>query len=417
MGIAREVALRAKEAQHTIARASTDTKNAILLKIAELLEKEKDRIFEENQKDVEEAKKKNLKSALVDRLLINEKRLYGMIQSLKEIAALPDPVGEIVEMKRRPNGLLVGRMRIPLGVIAVIYEARPNVTTDIAGLCIKSGNAVVLRGGSEALRTNLALVSIIKRAISEVQNGVNPDIIGFIEDTSREHILELIQLEDVVDLVIPRGGEGLIRFVSENARVPVLKHYKGVCHIFVDEFADIGKALRICLNAKVQRPSVCNAVETILVHEKIAEKFLPELGKLFTENRVEIRGCEVTRKFIPNAKPATEDDWYAEYLDLIVAVRVVKNLDEAIFHIKKYGSSHTEAIVTENYTNAMRFIKEVDSSSVMVNASTRFADGYEYGLGAEVGISTSKIHAYGPMGLEGLTTLKWIVFGDGHIRE
>jgi glutamate-5-semialdehyde dehydrogenase len=306
-------------------------------------------------------------------------------------------------------------MRIPLGVIATIYEARPGVTIDIASLCIKSGNAVILRGGSEALETNSVLVQLIKKAVRD--EGIDDNIVGFINDPSREHIFELLKLEELIDLVIPRGGEGLIRFVAENSRVPVLKHYKGVCHIFVDEFADLEKAYKVCLNAKVQRPSVCNAMETLLVHEKIAEKFLPTMGKIFREHGVELRGCEKTRKIISYAVPATEDDWYAEYLDLILAVRVVPSIDEAIEHIKKYGSSHTEAIITENLENAMKFIKEVDSSSVMVNASTRFADGYEYGLGAEVGISTTKLHAYGPMGLEGLTTLKWIVFGNGHIRE
>jgi glutamate-5-semialdehyde dehydrogenase len=272
-----------------------------------------------------------------------------------------------------------------------------------------------LRGGSEALETNSVLVQLIKNAIKD--EGIDDNIVSFINDPSREHIFELLKLEELIDLVIPRGGEGLIRFVAENSRVPVLKHYKGVCHIFVDEFADLEKAYKVCLNAKVQRPSVCNAMETLLVHEKIAEKFLPTMGKIFREHGVELRGCEKTRKIISYAVPATEDDWYAEYLDLILAVRVVPSIDEAIEHIKKYGSSHTEAIITENLENAMKFIKEVDSSSVMVNDSTRFADGYEYGLGAEVGISTTKLHAYGPMGLEGLTTLKWIVFGNGHIRE
>lgn len=410
----REIGERAKKAQAEIARASTDKKNQILMKIAEELWEKKDEIIKANLQDIENAEKNGLSSAMIDRLKLDEKRIKAMIRSVEEIVALPDPVGEIVEMRKRPNGLLVGRMRIPLGVIGVIYESRPNVTVDISALCIKSSNAVILRGGSEAINTNSALARIIKEAISS--EGISPDIIGFIEDTSRERVLEMIQLDDILELVIPRGGEGLIRFVTENSKVPVLKHFKGVCHIFVDEYADIQKAFKICLNAKVQRPSVCNAMETLLVHKNIAEKFLPKMGEIYKEHNVEIRGCEITRKYIPWAKPATEDDWYAEYLDLILAVRVVEDIDRAIEHIKKYGSSHTEAIITENYTNAMKFIKEVDSSSVMVNASTRFSDGYEYGLGAEVGISTTKLHAYGPMGLEGLTTLKWIVFGDGHIR-
>ncbi len=415
MGLAREIAEKAKKAQPQIARASSDKKNKILQKIAEYLEENIESILSANQKDLSNAEKNGANKALLDRLKLDEKRVKALIKSVEEIIKLPDPVGQIIEMKPRPNGLLVGRMRIPLGVIATIYEARPGVTIDIASLCIKSGNAVILRGGSEALETNSVLVQLIKKAVRD--EGIDDNIVGFINDPSREHIFELLKLEELIDLVIPRGGEGLIRFVAENSRVPVLKHYKGVCHIFVDEFADLEKAYKVCLNAKVQRPSVCNAMETLLVHEKIAEKFLPTMGKIFREHGVELRGCEKTRKIISYAIPATEDDWYAEYLDLILAVRVVPSIDEAIEHIKKYGSSHTEAIITENLENAMKFIKEVDSSSVMVNASTRFADGYEYGLGAEVGISTTKLHAYGPMGLEGLTTLKWIVFGNGHIRE
>jgi glutamate-5-semialdehyde dehydrogenase len=415
MGLAREIAEKAKKAQPQIARASSDKKNKILQKIAGYLEENIESILGANQKDLSNAEKNGANKALLDRLKLDEKRIKALIKSVEEIIKLPDPVGQIIEMKPRPNGLLVGRMRIPLGVIATIYEARPGVTIDIASLCIKSGNAVILRGGSEALETNSVLVQLIKKAVRD--EGIDDNIVGFINDPSREHIFELLKLEELIDLVIPRGGEGLIRFVAENSRVPVLKHYKGVCHIFVDEFADLEKAYKVCLNAKVQRPSVCNAMETLLVHEKIAEKFLPTMGKIFREHGVELRGCEKTRKIISYAVPATEDDWYAEYLDLILAVRVVPSIDEAIEHIKKYGSSHTEAIITENLENAMKFIKEVDSSSVMVNASTRFADGYEYGLGAEVGISTTKLHAYGPMGLEGLTTLKWIVFGNGHIRE
>jgi len=415
MGLAREIAEKAKKAQPQIARASSDKKNKIIQKIATYLEENIESILSANQKDLSNAEKNGANKALLDRLKLDEKRIKALIKSVEEIIKLPDPVGQIIEMKPRPNGLLVGRMRIPLGVIATIYEARPGVTVDIASLCIKSGNAVILRGGSEALETNSVLVQLIKKAIKD--EGIDDNIVGFINDPSREHIFELLKLEELIDLVIPRGGEGLIRFVAENSRVPVLKHYKGVCHIFVDEFADLEKAYRVCLNAKVQRPSVCNAMETLLVHEKIAEKFLPTMGKIFREHGVELRGCEKTRKIIPYAIPATEEDWYAEYLDLILAVKVVSSIDEAIEHIKKYGSSHTEAIITENLENAMKFIREVDSSSVMVNASTRFADGYEYGLGAEVGISTTKLHAYGPMGLEGLTTLKWIVFGNGHIRE
>jgi glutamate-5-semialdehyde dehydrogenase (EC 1.2.1.41) len=319
MGLAREIAEKAKKAQPQIARASSDKKNKILQKIAEYLEENIESILSANQKDLSNAEKNGANKALLDRLKLDEKRVKALIKSVEEIIKLPDPVGQIIEMKPRPNGLLVGRMRIPLGVIATIYEARPGVTVDIASLCIKSGNAVILRGGSEALETNSVLVQLIKKAIKD--EGIDENIVGFINDPSREHIFELLKLEELIDLVIPRGGEGLIRFVAENSRVPVLKHYKGVCHIFVDEFADLEKAYRVCLNAKVQRPSVCNAMETLLVHEKIAEKFLPTMGKIFREHGVELRGCEKTRKIIPYAIPATEDDWYAEYLDLILAVK------------------------------------------------------------------------------------------------
>lgn len=411
----REIGERAKRAQAQLSTASTEKKNRILLKIAEDLWRRKDEILESNRADVENASRKSLSTAMIDRLRLNEERIKAMIRSVSEVASLPDPVGQIVEMNRRPNGLLVGRMRIPLGVIGVIYEARPNVTVDISVLCIKSSNAVILRGGSEAINSNRILVRVIKDAIEA--EGLSPDVIGFVEDTSRERVLELIKMDDILEVVIPRGGESLIRFVTENSKVPVLKHFKGVCHVFVDEHADLEKAFKICLNAKVQRPAVCNAMETLLVHKNIAEKFLPRMAEIYRKHNVEIRGCERTRKYVPWAKPATEDDWYAEYLDLILAVRVVDSIDEAIEHIRRYGSAHTDSILTENFPNAMRFIKEVDSSSVMVNASTRLSDGYEYGLGAEVGISTTKLHSYGPMGLESLTTLKWIVIGDGHVRE
>jgi glutamate-5-semialdehyde dehydrogenase len=311
---------------------------------------------------------------------------------------------------------MVGRMRIPLGVVAMIYESRPNVTADAVGLCLKSGNSVILRGGSEAFNSNLAIAGILKKTLKE--SGINPDIIGFIPVTDRAAINELLKLEDYIDVVIPRGGEGLIRTVVENSRIPVLKHYKGVCHIYVDSEADLNKAYRICFNAKVQRPGVCNAMETLLVHEDMAEVFLPEMIAMFEKAGVEIRGCPKTMAIVPTViKKATEADWYEEYVDLILAVRVVGSLDEAIDHIEKYGSNHTEAIITENYTKAMRFLKEVDSSTVLVNASTRFSDGGQFGLGAEVGISTSKIHAYGPMGIEGLTIEKFVCLGDGQIRQ
>jgi glutamate-5-semialdehyde dehydrogenase len=337
-----------------------------------------------------------------------------MAKGLEEVALLPDPVGEIVKMWKRPNGLLVGRMRIPLGVILLIYESRPNVTIDSAGLCFKSGNAVILRGGKESLRSNLALAEVFRSVLRDF--GLPEDAVQVVPTPERQAMEYLLELEDYIDLVIPRGGEGLIRFVVEKSRIPVIKHYKGVCHVYVDDEADLEKAIKICVNAKCQRPGVCNAMETLLVHEKIAPEFLPRLAKEYSAYGVELRGCPKTLSILPNAKPATEEDWYAEYLDLILAVRVVSSLDEAIEHISKYGSNHTEAIVTENYTKAMKFIQEVDASLVLVNASTRFNDGGELGLGAEIGISTTKLHAYGPMGLEELTTTKFIAFGNGQIR-
>ena len=414
MDYIRNIAKRAKESQVYLRLSSSSKKNKILLRSANLLRENSEKIIQANKKDIELAMKKGAKSSTIDRLKLDSKRIESMAISLEEIASLPDPVGEISHMKRRPNGLLVGRMRIPLGVIGVIYESRPNVTSDVAGLCIKSGNSVILRGGSESLNSNKEIANLIRLSLSE--EGVPEDCVVLIEDTSRELIVDLLKQEDLIDLIIPRGGEELIRFVSENSRIPVVKHFKGVCHIFVDKYADMEKALKICLNAKVQRPSVCNAMETLLVDKDISEEFLTKMSELYRQNNVEIRGCERTRKIIPWAKEATEDDWYAEYLDLILSVKVVDGIDEAMEHIRKYGSSHTEAIITENWSNAMKFINNVDSSTVLVNASTRFSDGYEFGLGAEVGISTSKIHAYGPMGLEGLTTLKFVVFGEGQIR-
>ncbi|HON96330.1 MAG TPA: glutamate-5-semialdehyde dehydrogenase, partial [Deltaproteobacteria bacterium] len=327
----------------------------------------------------------------------------------------PDPVGRITGMARRPNGLVVGRMRIPLGVVAIIYESRPNVTADAAALCLKSGNAVILRGGSEAIHSNAAIVKILRESLRST--GIDPEAVGFIPVADRQAIMDMLRLEDLIDLVIPRGGEGLIRTVSENSLIPVLKHYKGVCHIFVDRQADLEKAYSICLNAKVQRPGVCNAMETLLVDSPVAGIFLPKMAELFTKNGVELRGCSKTRAHLPDIRPATEDDWYAEFLDLILAVKIVEDLHEAIDHIEKYGSNHTEAIITENYTRAMEFLHQVDSSTVLVNASTRFSDGGEFGLGAEVGISTSKIHSYGPMGIEDLTIQKFVCFGNGQIRQ
>ncbi len=410
-----EIARRAKVASRQLTTLSSGQKNEALEAMAEALLASKVMLQEANLKDLEQARTNNLSAAMIDRLTLSDKVIEGMARALDEIAELPDPIGNISNMTRRPNGLMVGRMRIPLGVMAMIYESRPNVTADAVGLSLKSGNATVLRGGSEAFNSNIAIVGVLKDALRKV--GINPDIIGFIPVTDRSAIMEMLQLEDLIDVVIPRGGEGLIRTVAENSRIPVLKHYKGVCHIFVDREADLEKAYRICHNAKVQRPGVCNAMETLLVDAPIAETFLPEMLKRLMDSGVEIRGCERTRAIVDGLNEASPDDWSTEYVDLILSVKVVDDMYRAVDHIEEFSSDHTEAIITENYTRAMEFIRLVDSSSVIVNASTRFADGGEYGLGAEVGISTSKVHAYGPMGIEGLTIEKFVCFGDGQIRE
>jgi len=412
----RAIARKAKQAGRSLATLGSAEKSAVLRRMALALRAKSEDLKAQNAADLEKARADGLPAAMLDRLTLSDKVIQGMAQALEEIADLPDPVGTITNMVRRPNGLMVGRMRIPLGVVAMIYESRPNVTADAVGLCLKSGNAVILRGGSEAFHSNQAIVAVLKATLTE--SGMDPDIIGFIPVTDRAAIMEMLKLEDDIDLVIPRGGEGLIRTVVENSRIPVLKHYKGVCHIFVDRDADLDKAYSICHNAKVQRPGVCNAMETLLVDAAIAEQFLPEMVKRYQESGVEIRGCPRTRNIVPSiTTAATEDDWYAEFLDLILAVKVVDTLEEAIDHIERYGSNHTEAIITENYSRSMRFLKEVDSSTVLVNASTRFSDGGQFGLGAEVGISTSKVHAYGPMGVEGLTIEKFVCFGDGQIRQ
>ena len=408
------MAKTAKKASKELATLDSEVKNQILRKVAQKIREKKEELQKINEKDVNLAKEKGYSRAFIDRLSLSDKIIESMAKGLEDVASLPDPVGEVVKMWKRPNGLLVGRMRVPLGVIAIIYESRPNVTIDAAGLCFKSGNAVILRGGKEALNSNLALGNIFRETLKEF--NLSEDAVQVVPTPDRTLMEYMLELEEYIDLVIPRGGEGLIRFVTEKARMPVIKHYKGVCHVYIDEFADLKMAKEIAINAKCQRPGVCNAMETLLVNEKIAEKILPELGEEYKKLGVEIRGCEITRKYIPWAKEATEEDWYAEYLDLILAVRVVNDIDSAIEHITKYGSNHTEAIVTENYERAMRFLKEVDASVVLVNASTRFNDGGELGLGAEIGISTTKLHAYGPMGLEELTTTKFIVFGNGQIR-
>ncbi len=410
-----EIAERSRNASRVLAKLSSSTRERAIRRMAESLMANKTRLLKVNSAEVQKAVKDGLKPSLVDRLTLNEERLQSASQGLIEIAGLPDPVGAIKRMWKRPNGLLVGKMSIPLGVILIIYEARPNVTVDAAGLCIKSGNAVILRGGSEAIRTNRAIVKILRSACKE--SGIPEDAIQLVPTTKRSAITELLKMDEFIDLVIPRGGEELIRFVSEHSKIPVIKHYKGVCHIFVDSSADIEQAIRICYNAKVQRPGVCNAMETLLVHRDIAKEFLPRMKKEYDKAGVELRGCQETKKILQDIKLATEDDWYAEYLDLILAVRIVKDIDEAIAHIEKYGSQHTEAIITRDYKNAQKFLNEVNSSTVLVNASTRFSDGYQLGLGAEIGISTSKIHAFGPMGVEELTTEKFIIYGDGQIRE
>jgi glutamate-5-semialdehyde dehydrogenase len=410
------IAQGAKDSSRRLATLGSSEKADVLKKMAHAIRKNSAMLKQQNEIDIKNAYANGLSPAMIDRLTLTDKVIEAMATALTEIAELPDPIGSITNMTTRPNGLMVGRMRIPLGVVAMIYESRPNVTADAVGLCLKSGNAVILRGGSEAFNSNLAIVKVLKGTLEGT--SINPEAIGFIPVTDRAAINEMLKLEEYIDLVIPRGGEGLIRAVAENSRIPVLKHYKGVCHIYVDSEADLDKSYRICFNAKVQRPGVCNAMETLLIHEDIAPLFLPEMIVMFENAGVEIRGCPKTKTIVPSVrKDAAEADWYEEYVDLILSVKIVGSLDEAIDHIEKYGSNHTEAIITENYTKAMRFLKEVDSSTVLVNASTRFSDGGQFGLGAEVGISTSKIHAYGPMGIEGLTIEKFVCFGDGQIRQ
>jgi glutamate-5-semialdehyde dehydrogenase len=411
----RGMARKAREASRLLARLSTAAKNKALLAMAEDLERHQERLMKENRKDLAAGKKAHLSPSLIDRLRLTPSVIQGMAEGLREVARLPDPVGEVIRMWRRPSGLTVGRMRIPLGVIGIIYESRPNVTTDASGLCLKSGNSVILRGGSEAFHSNQAIGQLLRNVL--VETGLPHEAIQIFPHTDREAIREMLQLEGDIDLIIPRGGEELIRFVTRHSKIPVIKHYKGVCHIFVDETADLEMATRVCLNAKVQRPGVCNAMETLLVHQKVANRFLPKVAKALQREGVELRGCSQTRKILSHIKEAREDDWSQEYLDLILSVKVVKGIEEAAEHIARYGSSHTEAILTSDYRNAQRFLREVNSSCVLVNASTRFNDGFELGLGAEIGISTSKLHAFGPMGLEELTTTKFIVYGEGQIRK
>jgi glutamate-5-semialdehyde dehydrogenase len=410
-----DMAYAARAASKQIAICSSDQKNASLLKIAEKLKQNASLIQNENIKDVNLAKEKGLSNAMIDRLTITDATIASMIQGLQEVVQLPDPVGTTSASWKRPNQLHVSRMRIPLGVIGIIYESRPNVTIDAAGLCLKAGNAVILRGGSEAIHSNQALAKTIHEALAET--GLPEEIVQVVPIPNREAVTWLLHQEEYIDLIIPRGGESLIRFVVENSKIPVLKHYKGVCHVYVDDGADLEMAEKICFNSKVHRPGVCNAMETMLVHKNIAERFLPVMGNQFSKAGVEIRGCPETCRILPQSKPAMEEDWPEEFLDLILAVKVVEDMNSALEHIRKYGSNHTEAIVTKDYSRAQKFLKEVDSSVVLVNASTRFNDGGQLGLGAEIGISTSKLHAFGPMGVEELTTTKFIVLGEGQIRE
>ena len=405
----------AKRAAEILANLSTEMKDAALEAIATELENSMEEILAEHRKDLEAGEKAGLRKDLMDRLLLNEARIRGMAEGLREIIKLKDPVGDVIEMWRRPNGLMVGKMRVPIGVIGIIYEARPNVTIDAAGLCLKAGNAVILRGGSEAINSNRILAWIAAEAIARV--GLPAGSIQLVQTTDREAVSVLLGLNEYLDLLIPRGGAGLIRRVINEARVPVIETGTGNCHIYVDEGADLQMALDIVFNAKTSRPGVCNAVETLLVHRDIAPDFLPEIYRLFKQNQVELRGCPATREIIPDINEAVESDWEEEYLDYILAVKVVDDFDEAVSHINIYGTKHSEAIITNDYSRSQRFLKEVDAAAVYVNASTRFTDGNQFGLGAEIGISTQKLHARGPMGLNELTTCKYIIYGQGQIRE
>lgn len=410
-----DVGRRARAASRVMARATTALKNNALAAIATAIDASAAELLAANRQDLDAAKAHGLDEALIDRLTLNPSRVGAMSEGLRQIASLADPVGEITGLNYRPSGIQVGRMRVPLGVIGIIYEARPNVTADAAGLCLKSGNATILRGGSEAIQSNRAIARCVHRGLE--QAGLPADAVQVIDTTDRAAVGELLKMRDAVDIIVPRGGKGLIERVSREATMPVIKHLDGVCHVYIDDKADLKKAIAIAFNAKTQRYGTCNTMETLLVARGVAGQVLPELGRLYREQGVELRGCAATREILKDAGAASEQDWYTEYLAPILAIRIVDGLDQAMEHIRVYGSQHTDAIVTEDITRARRFLAEVDSSSVMVNASTRFADGFEYGLGAEIGISTDKFHARGPVGLEGLTSLKYIVIGDGHVRR
>lgn len=413
--IIRTMAVQARDAAAGLLSLSTAEKNRVLRQVAEILDRKRAVIQAENSKDLQSGREKGLSLAMLDRLTLSDKVIDSMIQGLDEVRALPDPVGSMENLSLRPNGLQVGRMRVPLGVIAMIYESRPNVTIDAAALCLKAGNAVILRGGSEAIHSNLALARVLQEALTAV--GIDEKAVQVVPVTDRRAVHFLLQQDEYIDLVIPRGGEGLIRSVSEMSRIPVLKHYKGVCHIYVDRDADLAKATPVIINAKAQRPGVCNALEGLLVHEAVAKDYVPEIVASLHAAGVEVRGCEKTVALSPLAKVATKDDWGREFLDLVLVLKVVKDMEEAEVYIREHGSKHTEVILTENYTTARKFIAQVDASAVMVNASTRFNDGGQLGLGTEIGISTTKLHAYGPMGLEELTTRKFVVLGQGQVRS
>lgn len=410
-----ETVKQAKEAGRRIARASTSEKNAALGAMAAKMRQDRQAILSANQQDVAQARSAGLGEALVERLALNEQRLQEMVTSVEAVATLPDPVGQVIRSWRQPNGLEIRKVRVPLGVIGIIYESRPNVTSDCASLCLKSGNTVVLRGGSESFRSNRAIAASLRSALASC--GLPEAAVSAIPVTDRAGVDAMLRLDQYIDVIIPRGGEALIRKIVETSRIPVIKHAKGVCHVYVDEAADVEMAKAIVLNAKCQRPATCNAMETLLVHERLAKRFLPEIIQRLKEAKVEVRGDEATRAIVPEVKAATDEDWVTEYLALILSVRVVPSLDEAIAHISRYGSAHSDAIVTKDRQHAEQFVREVDSAAVFVNASTRFTDGFQFGLGAEIGISTDRLHARGPMGLEELTTYKYVVYGTGQVRQ
>jgi glutamate-5-semialdehyde dehydrogenase len=410
-----EIGQRARAAARAMARAETAAKNAALLATAAALGERREALLAANRKDLDAGRVDGLDAALLDRLELNDARIEAMAEGLRQIAQLSDPVGEISELKYRPSGIQVGRMRVPLGVVGIIYESRPNVTADAAGLCLKSGNAAILRGGSEAIHSNRAISACIQAGLERA--GLPREAVQVIDTTERAAVGELLRMKQHVDVIVPRGGKSLIERVSQEATVPIIKHLHGVCHVYIDDQADLDKAVAIAFNAKTQRYGTCNTMETLLVARAVASQVLPKLAEMYREKNVELRGCDETRALLPGIMAASEEDWHTEYLAPILSIRVVADVDAAIDHIGRYGSQHTDAIVTEDITRARRFLREVDSSSVMVNASTRFADGFEYGLGAEIGISTDKIHARGPVGLEGLTSQKFVVLGDGHVRK